>query len=165
MWERPSILRRFAGPPRSISPTLTRYRTSSPMPKPRLNLRLSGDVYARLDEMTRRPGATKSAIIEQALREYFNPEIRQGMEERILKRMDQFDLRQGEIERDVEITLEAIGQFVFYWLTRTDPLPESEREAAHALGQRRFEYFIEQVSRRLVRPDGLRSALSGILDA
>ena len=55
------------------------------MPKPRINLRLSGDVYAKLDEMTRRPGATKSAIIEQALREYFNPEIRQGMEERILK--------------------------------------------------------------------------------
>ena len=35
------------------------------MPKPRLNLRLSGDVYAKLDEMTRRPGATKSAIIER----------------------------------------------------------------------------------------------------
>ena len=112
------------------------------MPKPRINLRLSGDVYAKLDEMTRRPGATKSAIIEQALREYFNPEIRQGMEERILKRMD-------KIERDVEIALEAIGQFVFYWLTRTDPLPESEREAAHALGLRRFNFFIEQVGQKV----------------
>ena len=125
------------------------------MPKPRLNLRLSGDVYAKLDEMTRRPGATKSAIIEQALREYFNPEIRQGMEERILRRMDRFDVRQGEIERDVEIALEAIGQFTFYWLTRTDPLPESEREAAHALGQRRFEYFVEQVGRRLRSSESL----------
>ncbi|MCR9224181.1 MAG: ribbon-helix-helix domain-containing protein [Hyphomonas sp.] len=130
------------------------------MPKPRLNLRLSGDVYAKLDEMTRRPGATKSAIIEQALREYFNPEIRQGMEERILKRMDQFDLRQGEIERDVEIALEAIGQFVFYWLTRTDPLPESERESAHALGLRRFNFFIEQVGQKVCGADHLSERIS-----
>ncbi len=118
------------------------------MSKPRLNLRLSGDIYAKLDDMTRRPGVTKSAVIEQALREYFNPEIRQGMEERILKRLDRFDVRQGEIERDVSITLEALGQYVFYWLTRTDPLPEEERDAAHALGHRRFNHFVEQVAQK-----------------
>lgn len=119
------------------------------MPKPRINLRLAVDVYAKLDEATQRPGATKSAIIEQALREYFDPEAKSGLEERILSRLDAFDIRQGEIERDVGFTLEALGQFVLYWLTRTDPLPEGEREAAHALGQRRFDYFIEQVVRKM----------------
>lgn len=116
------------------------------MPKPRINLRLAANIYARLDEATQRPGATKSAIIEQALREYFDPEAKSGLEERILARLDAFDIRQGEIERDVGFTLEALGQFVLYWLTRTDPLPEGEREAAHALGQRRFDYFVEQVA-------------------
>ena len=67
--------------------------------------------------------------------------------------MDAFEIRQGEIERDVGFTLEALGQFVLYWLTRTDPLPEGEREAAHALGQRRFNYFVEQVARK-VNGDG-----------
>lgn len=118
------------------------------MPKPRLNLRLAGDVYAKLDEMTRKPGTTKSAIIEQALREYFNPEIRYGLEDRILVRLNDFDLRQSAIERDVGITLEALGQYVLYWLTRTDPLPESERDAAHALGVRRFNHFVEEVGRK-----------------
>ena len=130
------------------------------MPKPRLNLRLSGDVYAKLDEMTRRPGTTKSAIIEQALREYFNPELRCGLEERILERMNNFDLRQGHIERDVGITLEALGQFVLYWLTRTDPLPESERDAAHALGYRRLNHFVEQVGRNFYGGEGLSQRLS-----
>ncbi|MEH6408913.1 MAG: ribbon-helix-helix domain-containing protein [Hyphomonas sp.] len=119
------------------------------MPKPRINLRLAVDVYARLDEATQRPGATKSAIIEQALREYFDPEVKSGLEQRILARMDAFDIRQGEIERDVGFTLEAFGQFVLYWLTRTDPLPEGEREAAHALGKRRFDFFVEQVARKV----------------
>lgn len=129
------------------------------MPKPRLNLRLAGDVYAKLDEMTRRPGTTKSAIIEQALREYFNPEIRQGLEERILERLNKFDLRQSAIERDVGITLEALGQYVLYWLTRTDPLPESEREAAHALGFRRFNHFIEQVGQNFYGDETLTAKL------
>lgn len=121
------------------------------MPKPRINLRLAADVYARLDEATQRPGATKSAIIEQALREYFDPVVKTGLEERVLARLDAFDIRQGEIERDVGFTLEALGQFVLYWLTRTDPLPEGEREAAHALGQRRFDFFVEQVTRKAAR--------------
>lgn len=123
------------------------------MPKPRINLRLATNIYARLDEATQRSGATKSAIIEQALREYFDPEAKSELEERILARLDAFDIRQGEIERDVGFTLEALGQFVLYWLTRTDPLLEGEREAAHALGQRRFDYFVEQVVRKVNGPD------------
>ena len=123
------------------------------MPKPRINLRLATDIYARLNEATQKPGATKSAVVEQALREYFDPEVKTGLEERILARLDAFDVRQGEIERDVGFTLEALGQFVLYWLTRTDPLPEGEREAAHALGQRRFDFFVEQVTRKVNGPD------------
>ena len=129
------------------------------MPKPRLNLRPAGDVYAKLDEMTRKPGVTKSAIIEQALREYFNPEIRQGLEERLLERFNDFDLRQSAIERDVGITLEALGQYVLYWLTRTDPLPESDRDAAHALGFRRFNHFIDQVGRKFYGDETLSAKL------
>jgi len=123
------------------------------MPKPRINLRLAVDVYARLDEATQRPGVTKAAIIEQALREYFNPELRTGLEDRILSRLHAFDMRQGEIERDISVTLELLGQFVLYWLVRTEPLPEGERDTALALGQRRFDYFIDQVARK-VRGNG-----------
>lgn len=126
------------------------------MPKPRINLRLAADIYARLDEATQRPGATKSAIIEQALREYFDPEVKAGLEQRILARLDVFDIRQGEIERDVGFTLEALGQFVLYWLTRTDPLPEGEREAAHALGKKRFDYFVDQVAWKVRSGDFFR---------
>lgn len=125
------------------------------MAKPRINLRLAADIYAKLDEATQRPGVTKSAIIEQALREYFNPEPRMGLEQRVLARLNAFDIRQGEIERDVAFTLEALGQFIFYWLTRTDPLPEGEREAAQALGQRRFDFFIEQVARKADNGNGV----------
>ncbi len=127
------------------------------MGKPRLNLRLRADLLRKLEEATRRPGVTKNALIEQALEEYFEPEIRHDLEERLLARLDGFEVRQGEIERDVALLLETLGQFVLYWLTRTDPIPEGEREIAHALGQRRFDYFIDQVARKVRRGGGIGS--------
>lgn len=69
--------------------------------------------------------------------------------------MTAFDLRQGAIERDLALCLESLGQFVLYWLTRTDPIPEGEREMAHALGQRRFEYFMAQVARKVMEEERL----------
>lgn len=129
------------------------------MGKPRLNLRLRADLFRKLEEATRRPGVTKNALIEKALEEFFEPEIRHGLEEKLLARLDNFEVRQGEIERDVALLLETLGQFVLYWLTRTDPIPEGEREIAHALGQRRFEHFIGQVARKLRRGGGLADAL------
>jgi hypothetical protein len=122
----------------------------SDMGKPRLNLRLREDLHRKLEAATRRPGVTKNALIEKALQEYFEPQIRHGLEERLFARLEAFEVRQGEIERDVALLLETLGLFVLYWLTRTDPIPEGEREIAHALGQRRFDYFIQQVARRSV---------------
>lgn len=129
------------------------------MGKPRLNLRLRPEVLARLEAETRRPGVTKNAVIEKALEEYFQPAVRLRLEERLLQRLDSFEVRQGEIERDVALSLETLGQFVLYWLTRTDPIPDGERETAHALGQRRFTYFIEQVARKVRRGGGLAGQL------
>ncbi|MEO1662713.1 MAG: hypothetical protein AAFR51_17125 [Pseudomonadota bacterium] len=93
---------------------------------------------------------TKTAILEEALCQYFYPENAQRLEERLLNRMTGFDERLGDMERNSAVTLEAFGQFVFYWLARTDPLPDGEREAAQALGERRFDYFVGQVSRQLL---------------
>lgn len=125
------------------------------MAKPRVNIRLSYEMHRTLEQMTLAPGVTKSAIIEDALRAYLDPIRTGGREQALMARLDQFDLRQNAIERDVALCLETLGQFVLYWLTRTDPLPDEDRAAAHALGQRRFEYFVEQVARKIGAPEGI----------
>ena len=91
------------------------------MGKPRVNIRISTKLYAQLCEAADRPGATKTAIVEDALRAWFDPEARSVLEERLLARVDAFDRRQAEIERDI----------------------------AHALGQKRFDHFIGQVARKI----------------
>lgn len=120
------------------------------MSKPRVNLRLSTKIHAELIRRSEAYGLTKTAILEAALEHYFNPEDASRLEDRVLRRMDQFGDRLNGVERDISLSLEAFGQFVFYWLARTDPLPDGEREAAQALAERRFDFFIGQVSRQLV---------------
>lgn len=119
------------------------------MGKPRVNIRISTKLYAQLCEAADRPGATKTAIVEDALRAWFDPEARSVLEERLLARVDAFDRRQAEIERDVAYTYETLAHYIYYWLTRTEPIPEGERDIAHALGQKRFDHFIGQVARKI----------------
>ena len=134
------------------------------MSKPRVNLRLSHKLYAELDRRTREPGVTKTDIVEEALSRFFEPESNLVLEERLLRRMDAFDRRQGEIERDTAFCLETTAHFVFYWLTQTEPIPEGQRDAAHALGQRRFDHFIQQVAKKLGNERSVLSKVSPDLD-
>ena len=127
------------------------------MPKPRTHIRLSQKAHDLLEEMTRKPGVHKSAILEAALWAYVDPTLTSDANKAILSRMDRIDTHLNAIERDAALSVETLGQFVLYWLMRTEPLPEGERDVAHSLGQRRFDYFIEQVARKIGADGGLTS--------
>jgi len=129
--------------------------------KPRVNIRLSYEMHRKLEEMVLAPGATKSAIMEDALRAYLDPQRTAARDDILLQRLDRIEKRQNAMERDLALCLETLGQFVLYWLTRTDPIPEAERDAAQILGQRRFEFFINQVATRVASDEPLsKRALS-----
>ena len=123
--------------------------------KPRVNIRLSHEMHRQLEEMVLAPGATKSAIMEDALRAYLDPQRTAARDDILVQRLDRIEERQNAMERDLALCLETLGQFVLYWLTRTDPIPEAERDAAQLLGQRRFEFFIDQVAQRIASDEPL----------
>jgi hypothetical protein len=115
----------------------------------RLNIRVTSAMLRQLEREGRGHGVTMTAIIETALQRYFDTEEIEPLDSRVIQRLDRMELSIVDIERDVAIGLETLQHYIFYWLTRTEPIPEGERDAAHALGQRRFDYFIEQVARRI----------------
>lgn len=124
------------------------------MTKARLHVRIPTNLYARLCEESDKSGESLSHIVELALRGWFDPEARQTLEERLLVRLDRFDERQSGVERDVAFTFEVLTQYILYWLARTEPLPDGERDAANALGQRRFDHFINQVAGKIANSHG-----------
>jgi len=105
------------------------------MGKPCVNIRISTKLCAQLCEVADRPGATKTAIVEDALRAWFDPDARSVLEERLLERIHSFDRRQAEIERDVAYTYDTLAHYIYHWLTSTEPIPECELAIAHALGR------------------------------
>jgi hypothetical protein len=127
--------------------------------KPRVNVRLSHKAHALLEEMTLKPGVHKSAILEAAFWAYVDPEASTTNDRLILNRMNQIDLKLNAVERDSTIALETLGQFILYWLTRTEPMPDGERDTAHRLGQRRFDYFVDQVAQKINNDAGLSARI------
>jgi len=117
--------------------------------KPRVNLRIDAALLAQLEAAALEQKTTKTDILEEALRCYLDPDRSRSLEDRLMERMDGFERRLGRLSWAVDLSVETVAHFVLYWLTRTDPIPEQERETAHALGQRRFNYFIDQVARKV----------------
>ena len=117
--------------------------------KPRVNLRLDAQLLATLEDVAFEHQTTKTAVLEAALRHYFNEERDYALEDRLTKRMDNFETRMGRLEWKANLSIEIMSHFMHYWLTRTDPIPESERDVAAALGYRRFNHFMDQVSKKM----------------
>ncbi|HAQ78139.1 MAG TPA: hypothetical protein DCR96_16775 [Hyphomonas sp.] len=121
------------------------------MKRNRINIRVTDALWEKLVLEASLHDASMTAIIEMALMQYFHPDQVERRDSELLTRMDRYDARQDRIETDIRLCTETLAQYVLYWLTRMEPLPEAEREAAHALGKRRYDHFVQQVARRMVR--------------
>ena len=66
-----------------------------------------------------------------------------------LKRLDRISREINLIHRHQQIVIESVGLFIRHYLAMSPPLPQAEQMAAQALGQQRFQRFIEKLGRRL----------------
>ncbi|MEL6753176.1 MAG: CopG family transcriptional regulator, partial [Pseudomonadota bacterium] len=64
------------------------------------------------------------------------------------------------LERDQEITTEALAMFVRFWLTTTPPLPDYTYAAAKAKGKERYGGFVQALARRMAKGSTLSKELS-----
>lgn len=119
------------------------------MAKNRISLYLDDGTVKNLTLAANRRKGAKSALVEEALDQYLNPERRRMLDEATLRRMDRISSSVSVVARDVAIATETLSLFVRYFLTITPPLPQPEQDAARALGRQRFEVFVAQVGRRL----------------
>lgn len=115
--------------------------------KVRYQLYLDQELSEKLENLAANKGHCKSAILADALRAYLN---RRGAKELD----DLLGVRLSRLERDQQVMLESFALFVRYYLTVTAPVNDKDK-AALAVGQDRFNAFIEQVAGRLARGKGM----------
>jgi hypothetical protein len=117
----------------------------------RLNIFLESDHAKRLEELAAMKGLSKSSIIAAALSSFLSPDSGDRREAAIVKRLDRLSNQFSKLERDQNILIETLALYVRYFLTVSTPVPESHQEAARAQGRVRFEQFIAQLGRHLLK--------------
>ena len=117
----------------------------------RLNLFIQPEHARRLDELAAKKGESKSSIVAAALASCLSPDAGDQRQAVIAKRLDRLSRQFERLERDQAIEIETLALFVRYFLTVSTPVPEAHQEAAKAQGKARFEQFVEQLGRHLLR--------------
>ena len=121
------------------------------MSQARLNLFIQPDHAKRLDELAAKKGVSKSSIVAAALASWLSPDAGDQREAATAKRLDRLSRQFERLERDQNVLIETLALYVRYYLTVSTPVPEAHQEAAKAQGKARFEQFIEQLGRHLLR--------------
>jgi predicted transcriptional regulator len=127
--------------------------------KPRHHVRLDDELTERLDALALKPGSSKSAILSDALRAYLNRKAGNEIDDLVKRRLDKISNTLGRVERDQQILLESLALFINYQFTITAPMPEADA-SARAIGQDRFQAFIEQVGRRISSGQGMSQEIT-----
>lgn len=116
--------------------------------KIRHQLFLPVGVSERLETLAAKPGASKSAILADAVEAWLDRRASHALDDRFGQRLDRLTLALGRIERNDHILLETLALFVRYELAIHAPLADGD-SAGRAAAAKRFEAFVAQVARQV----------------
>ncbi|MEM9063492.1 MAG: ribbon-helix-helix domain-containing protein [Pseudomonadota bacterium] len=130
------------------------------MKKAKITAYVDAGLFEKLDELSVRRRVPKTQIIEAALASFLSPDGDEQSEATIVRRLDRLTRSLERLERDHEITTEALALFVRFWLTTTPPLPDDTYAAAKAKSKERYSGFVQTLARRLAKGSTLTNELS-----
>jgi hypothetical protein len=114
----------------------------------RHQLFLPAPISARLEALAAKPGASKSAILADAVAAWLERRGSSELDDRFSLRLDRMTTALSRIERDGQVLIETLALFVRYELAIHAPLAENDT-AGRALAAKRFEAFVSQVGQKL----------------
>lgn len=119
----------------------------------------------QLDERASSRRITRTDIVEAALASLLTPDHEERIEAILTRRLDRISRQLDRLEWHVELSNEAFALFVRSWLINNPPLPDAALRAAQAMGRKRWEAFVDSLSRRMELGPKLAEELSRDVDA
>jgi Ribbon-helix-helix protein, copG family len=116
--------------------------------KPRVGIYLSEQMAARLAAAAKRPGTSKSALVEAALAQFFGADD-ETSDPPIDHRLSRMSRQLEELDRGLRIVNETVALQARFHLAVTPVLPAADQRAACVLGSERFDELAAQVRRRV----------------
>ena len=117
--------------------------------KPRVGVYLSEAMAARLAEAAKRPGATKSALVEAALERFLGSDNDVGDPSSVERHLAGLSRQIEQLDRHLRVANETVALHARFHLAVTPLLPVATQGAACALGAQRFQEFAAQVGSRV----------------
>ncbi len=111
--------------------------------------RIDSVLARQLDERARSRRITRTDIVEAALASLLTPDHEERLEAALTRRLDRLSRQLDRLEWHVELSNEGFALFVRSWLINSPPLPDAALRAAQATGKKRWEAFVDTLSRRM----------------
>ena len=127
--------------------------------KTRHQFYLPDDLSAKLDALSAMPGNSKTSILTDALRAWFDRKAGNELDERFGPRMDRQLRALQRIETTQNIAAEVMDFFIQHQMTILAHQPAFDVETAQ-LGLKRYRAFMDQVARRLAANQGKARLMS-----
>jgi hypothetical protein len=116
--------------------------------KPRIGVYLSEQMAARLAAAAKRPGTSKSALVEAALAQFLGADDDTN-DLPVDRRLSLMSRQLEELDRGLRIVNETVALQARFHLAVTPVLPAADQRAACVIGSERFDEFAAQVRRRV----------------
>jgi hypothetical protein len=119
--------------------------------KPRVRAYVDHDTYAKLQFATTRPHVSISDTVNNALKVYLSDDYNLEHNSAMIRRLDRMTRESERINQKMAIQSEAMAAFMLYTMRVTPQLPEAEKAAAIARGDKLFDDLVENLKARLQR--------------
>lgn len=121
------------------------------MTKPHIKqvFRLDPELVKLVAERARQRRVTRAEVVEAALTSLLTSDHGERIGAVFTRRLDRMSRQLDLLEWHGELTGEALALFVRHWLIYTTPLPDAALAAAQATGRKRWEAFVDSLSRSM----------------
>ncbi|HEV7334460.1 MULTISPECIES: ribbon-helix-helix protein, CopG family [Alphaproteobacteria] len=126
--------------------------------------RIDSALARQLDERASSRRITRTDIVEAALASLLTPDHEERLEAVLTRRLDRLSRQLDRLEWHVELSNEGFALFVRSWLINNPPLPDAALRAAQVTGKKRWEAFVDSLSRRMELGPKLGDELSRDMD-
>ncbi len=111
--------------------------------------RLDPVLVSLIEERAKTRRVTRTDVLEAALTAFLSPDHEERVEAALTRRLDRIGRQLDRLGWHLDLSNETIALFIRFWLTANAPLPDTAMKAAQASGRKRWDNFVEALSRRM----------------
>ncbi len=111
--------------------------------------RLPPALSRQLADYAGRKRVSQASAVEAAIASFLSPDGSGRMEAAFSRRLDRITRQIGKLDYHIEVGNEAFALYLRRWLAVTPVIPAETNAAARADAEKRFDFFVEALARRM----------------